>query len=263
MRRRQLRRRPSGTRTFVRLGTIVGTVVVGFGLAADASAGTMPAIALSSTTVAPGGGVDVIVYRCNAGDEIGYVVDGVSYTETCLLTGDAVLQAQVSNQPGSYQVVATTPSGQLTADYTVAEPGQPALDVLGINFPGRFVSFSVRGCTAGTQAVADVAGQQLTADCESGTFGPSAVFGYLSNDAASSINPLTVTLTQPAAVLQGTIFFRQFGAVEEPGPVTTPDPGLAGTGPGDSTVTQLVAAAGAVGLGITCVAWARRRRATT
>ena len=225
----------------------------------------MPGIALTSSTSAPGAVLDVIVYRCNAGDDIGFVVDGVSYTETCLLDGVALLEVQVSNQPGNYQVVATTPSGQLTADYTVAAPGQPALNASGSFLPGQAIGFAVSGCTPGTQAVADVASQQLTSECQSGALGSSAEFSFLSDESASGLFPLTVTLTQPAAVLQGAIYIKDLGAVEEPGPVTTPDPGLAGTGPGDSTVAQLVTAAGAVGVGITCVAWRTpppRRRLT-
>ncbi len=262
MRGRPGRGLPSGARAALVLGTTIATAMFGPGLAADVSAGTMPGLALTSSTSAPGAVLDVIVYRCNAGDDIGFVVDGVSYTETCLLDGVALLEVEVSNQPGSYQVVATTPSGQLTANYTVAAPGQPALNASGTFLPGEAIGFAVSGCTPGTQAVADVDGQQLTSECESGVLGSSAEFSYLSDENASGIFPLTVTLTQPAAVLQGAIYIKDLGAIEEPGPVTTPDPGLAGTGPGDSTVIQLVTAAGAVGLGVTCVAWARRRRTT-
>lgn len=263
MRGPHLRRQPNGARAAVGLGTIVGTLVIGLGLAADVSAGTTPGIALSSSTSSPGAIFNAIVYRCNAGDDIGFVVQGVSYTETCLLDGVALLEVAASTEPGSYQVVATTSSGQLTADYSVAAPGQPSLNASATFLPGEEIDFALAGCTPGSQAVAAVDGQQLTSECESGVLGSSAEFSYLADENTSGIFPLTVTLVRPAAVLQGTIYIKDLGAVEEPGPVTTLDPGLAGTGPGGSSLAQLVAAAGSVGLGVACVAWARRRRATT
>jgi hypothetical protein len=61
------RRRPNGARSALGLATILGTAVFGLGLAADASAGTMPALALSTSTSSPGAIFDAIVYRCAAG----------------------------------------------------------------------------------------------------------------------------------------------------------------------------------------------------
>ena len=252
-------RLPRGARAGVVLGTTVATAMLGPALAADVSAGTMAGLALTSSTSAPGAVLDVIVYRCNAGDDIGFVVDGVSYTETCLL--DGVARAGGRGVEPAGQLPGRRHHAERAADRQLHRGRAGSAHVERHRLvPARRVD-RLRRLRMHTRhaSVADVAGQQLTSECESGVLGRPPSSATSRTRMPRAIFPLTVTLTQPAAVLQGAIYIKDLGRDRGTWPVTTPDPGLAGTGPGDSTITQLVAAAGAVGLGVTCVAWARRR----
>lgn len=256
MRQSQVGRR--ATRSVAVLATIVGSAVAGLH-AGEVSAGQGADIVLSSETVAPGQEFDAL-FNCMTGAQIEYSFRGATSTISCGAGGTARAPLTAPDELGQFEVSATVSGVALSAQVIVVPPGQPTLFSGGEFSPNLPVEFSITGCAEGSQVVGEFNGQQTTEMCQEGQNGQTfAILAYL-DPGGTGIYPVSATLADPALVLNGAIYIPLETA--SPGPGPGPGPELPVSGPADSIVMQLVAAAGAVGVGASFIAWARRRRTT-
>ena len=242
------------TRSVVIVATILGSALVGVH-AGDVSAGQAAGIALSTNNVAPGQAFDAL-FTCAPTEPIQVIFQGAAPIISCGASGLARAPLTAPTEPGQYEVFVRVPGVDLSAQVVVVAPGQPTLVNSGVFSPNQPVSFTITGCDRrrGSAAVGEFDGQQATEGCQINENDQTFANFDFPGPSEPGIYPVTVTLNEPAVVLSGAIYVAD--------ETSSPGPELPVSGPVESIVIQLVAAAAAVGVGATFVAWARRRRIT-
>ena len=223
--------------------------------AGDVSAGQATDIALSTNTVAPGQAFDAL-FTCTPTEPIQVIFEGAAPIISCGTNGLARAPLTAPTEPGPYTVFVRVPGVDLSAEVVVVAPGQPTLANSGVFSPNQPVSFTINDCDRrrGSTAVGVFNGQQATEGCQIDENDQTFANFDFPGPSEPGIYPVTVTLNEPAVVLNGAIFVADG--------TSSPGPELPVSGPAESIVIQLIAAASAVGVGATFVSWARRRRTT-
>jgi len=251
---RQSQAGPRVTASVAILAAIVGSALAGLH-AGGVSAGQATDIVLSTNNVAPRQAFDAL-FTCTPREPIQVIFQGAAPIISCGEAGLARAPLTAPDEPGEYEVFVRVPGVDLSAQVVVVAPGQPTLVSSGAFSPNVPVSFAITGCVdrRGSAVVGEFDGQQTTEACRiDENDQTSAVFDF-PGPGEPGIYPVTVTLNEPEVVLDGAVYVA--------GETASPGPELPVSGPLDSIMIQLVAAAAAVGVGAVFIAWARRRRTT-
>ena len=105
----------------IALGLIaLSSVILGFGMVAEAQYNTVGGTAtVSPTSTAPGGTVTVVMSGCTPGETVTFVLGSATTSATCAGDGTAVASFPAPGAAGTYNGTATGVTSGVTASFTV------------------------------------------------------------------------------------------------------------------------------------------------